>query len=800
MDITKRDYKYGISIGLSLKKPNFYLLILLLSIICIFTFKDYLFLNKLYIFLDIGGDTYTYFFPYFVNISDYIRNEGIPAWSFFHGMGQNIFPGEINNPFALILYFLGREYIPFGLIYVEVLKIVLGGVFFYSYLKTLSLSDYVCITGGILFAFSGYMILGSGWYGHSTFIVFAIFFLFSFEKMFKENIWYYFPLSVALIVSRSPFYLYILGVFIFIYSIFRISNEEGWDIKKTCFFYLKITGLGVLGLAMVTPFLANDLLRMLESPRVGGDAGYFNELMAAPVFSFGDYEHNVTAVLRLFSNDILGVGSNFNGWYNYLEAPNLYCGLITLLLFPQLFFFINKKKKIIFYSFLFFWTLFIIFPFLRYGLYLFTGDYYKGGISFFIPFILLFYSLHAFDAILKEKAVNRKLLICTLMVLLGILYFPYTLHDQNLVIINETRIVITSLLIIYALIFYFYGKVISTRMLRFCLLLVICIEAYMFSFITANSRIALTAQDLLQTVGYNDETVNILSAIKTRDKGFYRIDKDYFSGIAAHSSLNDSLIQGYYGTPSYNQWNQKYYIRFLAETGIIEGSDDIMTRWAPGLSSRPLLETISSVKYFLSRKEYFNFRQFSYEKYYRYGNVLALKNKYFLPLGFTYNKYITYSDFKKLDTFQKHVIFLKAFVVEDNSVDLGYFELFDINSLKKTYSYKEYEDDVNKLRHETMNINYHSQNKIEGDIKVEGKKLMFFSIPFDGGWKIKVDGQKVKPELINIGFIGVVLQKGFHKIELHYVPPFLMGGTAVMIISIFLYTVFILKSVFKVKQ
>ena len=37
--------------------------------------------------------------------------------------------------------------------------------------------------------------------------------------------------------------------------------------------------------------------------------------------------------MRLFSNDTMGVGSDFKGWYNYLEAP-----LFTILhQLPELF-------------------------------------------------------------------------------------------------------------------------------------------------------------------------------------------------------------------------------------------------------------------------------------------------------------------------------------------------------------------------------------------------------------------------------------------------------------------------------
>lgn len=197
------------------------LFFLLIISICFIVFKDYILLKKLYIFLDIGSDTYNKFWPNYSHIANYLRSDGIPKWSFYTGMGQNIFPGGINDPFNLILYSLGDKYLPYGFIYVELLKITIGGMIFFNYLKILSLSKYTQIVGGLLFAFSGYMIIGGCWYGHATYVLYGAFLLFSFEKIFVEDIYIFFPAAVALIASNSVFYMYTFGLFLIIYGIFR---------------------------------------------------------------------------------------------------------------------------------------------------------------------------------------------------------------------------------------------------------------------------------------------------------------------------------------------------------------------------------------------------------------------------------------------------------------------------------------------------------------------------------------------------------------------------------------------------
>jgi len=267
--------------------------------------------------------------------------------------------------------------------------------------------------------------------------------------------------------------------------------------------------------------------------------------------------------------------------------------------------------------------------------------------------------------------------------------------------------------------------------------------------------------------------------------------------MAIHTSFNDAEIQKYYSTPSYNQFSQKYYIRFLSETGIIKGDQELNTRWVPGLSSRPMLQTLASVKYYLSKNELNDFIRSTYKPLCISGNVTALQNRYFLPLGFTYDKSIPYSNFQKLNKLQKDVVLLKAFIAEDGETDLQDFDVFDTNNLKDGYTFNEYGEDVNRLRQETMILNEHNQNLIRGTIQVSDKKLLFFSIPYDKGWAIRIDGQKVESKIINIGFMGVIIPAGIHKVELSFAPPFFISGTLVMILSLILYVVLILRNKWK---
>ena len=234
----------------TVRRHDYWTLAILLAAMNFWIFQDFLIFSKVYVFKDVGSDTYNQTYPFLAHMADYVRSEGIPRWSFNTGMGQNIFPGDLNNPFRLILVLFGKQTLPFAIAYMEVLKIILSGMIFYALLEKLSVGQYARFVGAVLFSSSGYLIVGSGWYGHSTFVLAGIFYLFAFEKLYQDGFWPLLPLAVLLILSRSPFYLYILSLFLLIYIIVRFSVENGWNPKGLSVLLLKTAAVGTLGLAM----------------------------------------------------------------------------------------------------------------------------------------------------------------------------------------------------------------------------------------------------------------------------------------------------------------------------------------------------------------------------------------------------------------------------------------------------------------------------------------------------------------------------------------------------------------------
>ncbi|MBC2717650.1 MAG: YfhO family protein [Desulfobacteraceae bacterium] len=786
--------KSGHSDDLFEKINGFYLFLPIVLLIQLFVFKDYIFLEKLLVFLDAGSDAYNQFYPGFMHSARYIRTDGIPTWSFHSGMGQSIFPGGITSPFIWILNLFGPERLAYGIVFVEILKSAVTGIVFYFFLKVLNLSKFTCIAGGVMASFLGYLILGSsGWYGHSSNVVYFVLILYAFELFYKKGNWLLFPIAVFF-TAGNPFRLYLYAVFIFTYALLRILSDNTLSLKESIIFLLKLAGLGAVGVGVSAVFTYNSLLEMLNSPRVSGDVKATGSLLAVPVFALADRLEAVTSCMRFFSNDLMGTGSNFTGWVNYLEAPAFYSGLLSLLLFPQVFLFSDRRKKIVFAGFFFFWMIPLVFPFFRFALYAFMGNYYKHGLSLFIPVMFLIYGLYGLEHIQKKNTANDIVLVITLMIMLAVLYFPFfssTPHVDAEMIHNGLRLIISCFLLVYAGLLYFLKFDKLKNPVKLILLTVLCIEAGYLSSITVNNRTPVTREQFESKVGYNDYTVEGVAYIKSVDSGFYRINKDYPSPLGDFDSINDAKVHGYFGTPSYSSFNKQEYIEFLKAVEIIEKGKEVKTRWAIGLLQRPLLQAISSVRYNLVKPADFSkknsFYKLTYEPITQFGDVMVMKNKYALPFGFTYDMFLNRKDFDHLSKTQKDMAMFIACVTDKDLVGLNEVESNEIKNLLKNFSLKTFTEIVEQKRTGSMDLTNFSQKKIKGEIFLEKKKLLFFSIPFDKGWKAFDNGHPVPIIQANIGFSGIILDKGAHRIELNYLPEYIKPALCVSIFFLIIY-------------
>lgn len=121
----------------------------------------------------------------------------------------------------------------------------------------------------------------------------------------------------------------------------------------------------------------------------------------------------------------------------------------------------------------------------------------------------------------------------------------------------------------------------------------------------------------------------------------------------------------------------------------------------------------------------------------------------------------------------------------NTEVDSLYIYSLDFNQFKK---------DIEYLRkYEVKDIKAY-KNKVEANVNVDDNNILFLSIPYDKGWKVKVDGKDTKYFNIGHGFMGIKLSKGKHYIEMKYVSSNFYKGLIISIVSIIILVIYVKKT------
>lgn len=767
---------------------------ILVGLFCLITlalFWNFLIQKFPYLFIDIGIDSTIIIYPNLVHLAEYWQQFGLPSWTFGEGLGKNIYPFWF-DPFTNFLYFFSPRGIASGLIYVAVAEILATALCFYAFLKEAKSSQFASIIGAISFAFCGYMILCGAWdiNRYATEVLYAALLLWLLERFIQRQEWTWLPIPYALIAIQNPFNLYLYGLLTLV--VLFIRNPHFFkNINRN---FTPIVWAGIIGLGLSAFILFSNIIQIIDSPRGSGEYTYSGILMAHQLFKIAPSTEFSSLFNRLFSPNLNGYADQFLGWQNYMEAPIFYCGLLSIIVFPQAFKFLPKKQAIVYGLTWVILILICIFPFLRFTFWLFTGDYYRS-ISLFVVILLLYGSTQALTAIDKLSKINIPILIGTLLFALILLFFPYTIKAPSA---QGFRPIAACLLILYTGLLWLFKNPQFRGVSQILLVIALVSEIIFFQHPTINKR-KIASFDLLFSFGaekgYNDGVKEAQAYIKQRDKSlFFRTEKDFssvsFTQSAYLGSTNDSKVQGYYGSKCYGSFNHGNYIKLLTSLGLIDPKDELASRFIfKGLALDPIAGGgVSNIKYLLTRSNRDkDFIPLGYEPFGKTPEMWIYRYKYGLPFGTAYSTYIKREEFNQLDNTRKQLAFLRGVVLDAEQEDAIKSMSATMPDTAALVTLGVIESYSNALKKDTLQLQSFTPKQIKGSIKVPSNRVLFFSIPFDRGWHGLLNGEEVPLQKVNIGFTGMMLPAGKHQVELYYEPPFVKLGMAISLFTLLLY-------------
>lgn len=611
--------------------------------------------GKAYIYYDIGADTYCNYWPAISYVKSLLKDFKI--WDMGIGLGApNItyICCFLLDPFNWICFLFDTQNMDIGLFISLILKNIAIAYLAYKYFEIKGLNGYPRIIAAITVTFSGWVV---GWGQHYEFATIYVYFLaiiYFFEKWMRDNKFIGVIISTMLLAFISPYFCYMVLLFMIFYyfiSLYYKYKKEEFALKKFIIHALKTAGIFIAGLGCsAIAFLpyAGDLF---SSPRVSGSL--------APSLKLADMKEYATIILRMFSNNILGINEKYLGYSNYYESPFMYIGIISifgiaLILWDRKI----RKNKLLIIGFIAFALVFNNFSAIVFNG--FSTKTYRWTFIF-IPVVVL-----GCGIVLENCEIQKhKRYLTFVTIILDVVLSIYIFLNRNYM--DKIKIISSISIFIILNASYLGFVIIKNRCnLQKFLLIMISIDLCVNGYISVNERNLMTIKDK-DEMAYFDDSNKAIEYLKNKDNTFYRLSKNY-----AQIDVNDSMIQNYNGEHIYSSL-------FTAEVWDMMDLFDLKlknTTSLYGFGDKQILRDICVGKYRLSKvsNEYYG-----YDMVQKVGNVYIYQNKNVSDFGLIYNYGISRSAVNPLDEFEMQNVLLEKCIIQDNEIDGNMSTLIDNN-------------------------------------------------------------------------------------------------------------------------
>lgn len=175
-------------------------------------------------------------------------------------------------------------------------------------------------------------------------------------------------------------------------------------------------------------------------------------------------------------------------------------------------------------------------------------------------------------------------------------------------------------------------------------------------------------------------------------------------------------------------------------------------------------------------------------------------NKNYIPMGFTYDTYLSYDTITAFLT-SPRTVDIPRLLLENLYVQTADIPLFTEFMPAGNLSFNSDLDSLVCCRKQIVCSDFVGTTKgFTANIDMKKKNAVFFTVPFDLGFSAFIDGDKTDIYNVNLGLSAVIVPSGKHKIEFRYFPVGLKLGlwissmALIVIVLIFLrgwnYTLF----------
>lgn len=698
--------------------------------------------------------------PFNILANDAVKSGEI-FWNWNIDLGSNFIGAfsfyNLGSPFFWVTLLFPPRMFPYLIGTIYILKYTVAGLTSFMYIQLFIKDKRYAVLASALYAFSGFQAANLLFYHFHDAVAFFPLMLWGVEKLVSEKKRAVFALTVFINALLSYFFFVGEVIFVIVYFLVRFFTEKEGRWKKT----FLCMGEGILGTIMASVLLLPSVFFVLSNPRIeehisGIDAIVFDPLkylviLRALFFPGENMSHSSCVFL-----------SDFSSCAAYLPMVGIILVIAFILTKPR-----TWLSKLLIISFI---TSMI--PILGSVFYLFNAVTYHRW--YYMPIILMALASAKVLENRKEYKVLAGVIVSLIFwtILTVIVYFYGRLTGNELVFRSVVFGIISLISLAGILLTYFITiKIKNNVFYRYSLYVSIAL----FCILTTGLNVVLYRKaSSISSEDWHEKNIESTSAINTFDEQ-YRFDNDNnlvtmtvpLSGIGSWNSTVSSGIFEFYEALGLE--------RTIVNPEAWEGTTELLAgKYSIEKEQKEegvLLQTIET----------------------KTGKQYVYENPNTLPIGYTYDTYMTKSKFMELSPELRSLAMIKTLIIPDDK------------EVQVKQVLREYDEDIDgAISSENKNEDIQQHLSEVGEeferstkgfsmmINADSDKYAFFSVPVDQGWSATVNGET--SEILNInGLMAVEIHEGNNEIIFTYEVPLLKVGGILSLCGFFVWGVYFVK-------
>lgn len=657
--IYNRLYKFD-SKGGKRKRLNYYLVYTVLFVVAILAVYSVFYLNgKSFIWAESTKDGLVQHFNSLTYLGKMLReyaknilagNFAFPMWDSSIGYGADTITTlhyyALGDPLCLLSVFVPASKTEILYTALIILRLYLAGIAFSAYSLKMNRGRLGSVIGSLCYVFCGYAAYASIRHPYFTNpMIYLPLLLIGVEHIFEKRRPYLFIIMVALSAISNFYFFYMLCALVAIYAVIRFFDYYKEKYVRNLFLvFFKFLGFALIGVMIAGFMLLPNVLALSSSYRASVSK------LFEPFYYLSYYEGFLPSFISIQPSD---------KWTIMGYASLVF--LAVVLLFAE-----RKKHRSLKIGFVV-TTIILLIPLLgkiMHGM-SYVSNRWVWGYSMLVCFI-------AATVVPSLLNVTRKtlMIITGAVVIVGAYLFIFTKTSSKGAIISSVVLFITALLIydIYRINISYkaksYVKFVSKLILVFVTMLSVCVNAkFLYSSNTQNylgvfNDKGMALEDLVDT------THAKAASYVEDDSGFYRFDENRISNKVMR---NSAVLNENHSVSSFYSLTNGNIFQYMLETANNIYCDSIID----GLDNRTMLETLAGVKYFVTTESGKITKPFGFDSKAKtrksVENYKVYQNSNALGLGYTYDKYISRSDYENMTAVERQQALMQGVVLDDDT-------------------------------------------------------------------------------------------------------------------------------------